>query len=571
MAKLFPAELPTSTKSGGEISIFNKIKKSGQDFDWSIMHSYKVKNHVFKKWGEIDFLFILPNKGIVCLEVKDHKEIVFENRQWFFGRAKKKGENPFDQIKDNTESLLKEIRKTNPDLNVPWWSAVIFTKAKFNKGSLPNEINAWEFMDADSYSESEHSFFKFIENVIDQGREMLSKKENSEWVSSNDNKPIVYRDLEETLSGKCIFSISRQARAGDRETSLALATKDQFQVLNLLAQTPRLLVEGLAGTGKTLMATKIAEREAMKGKVLFLAYNKNFINELKLWQSLNSKNITVESIDKYFKNHVENTVETSDDYWDKTLPLQFSDQIDRNNLREFYDYLVIDEAQDILSKPYKLSALNKIVKGGLAEGTWSFFGDFNEQMIYGLSTKEELFDNLNKYCSDNRYIKWSLGKNSRNPIDIGNFAQTYGRIDTNYESFLREEHGKVLPVIYKQNNRLQKIKETIISLFNDGYQPNEIIMLSQYKLDKKLVNYLNSENVPIAEHKVLKASSSQETQFVRYSTISSFKGLERPVVILLDIEEFNKLGSLFYIGITRSTERLVMHITDKALKEVYDV
>ena len=110
MAKLFPAELPTSTKSGGEISIFNKIKKCGQDFDWSIMHSYKVKNHVFKKWGEIDFLFILPNKGIVCLEVKDHKEIVFENRQWFFGRAKKKGENPFDQIKDNTESLLKEIR-----------------------------------------------------------------------------------------------------------------------------------------------------------------------------------------------------------------------------------------------------------------------------------------------------------------------------------------------------------------------------------------------------------------------------------------------------------------------------
>ena len=288
-------------------------------------------------------------------------------------------------------------------------------------------------------------------------------------------------------------------------------------------------------------------------------------------QSLNSKNITVESIDKYFKNHVENKVETSDDYWDKTLPLQFSDQIDRNNLSEFYDYLVIDEAQDILSKPYKLSALNKIVKGGLAEGTWSFFGDFNEQLIYGLSTKEELFDNLNKYCSDNRYIKWSLGKNSRNPIDIGNFAQTYGRIGTNYESFLREEHGKVLPVIYKKNNRLQKIKETIISLFNDGYQPNEIILLSQYKLDKKLVNYLNSENVPIAEHKVLKVSSSQETQFVRYSTISSFKGLESPVVILLDIEEFNKLDSLFYIGITRSTERLVMHITDKALKEVYDV
>jgi len=560
MIKLCPPELAHSTSSPGEVSIYNKIRKFGQDYEWTVMHSYNVKNHIFKKWSDIDFLIIIPNKGVVCLEVKAHEEIRFQNRQWFFSAKRENKESPFDQIKRNQESLIREVKKIAPDLNVPWWPAVIFTSAKFSKGSLPPEINPWEFMDADSYASSDSAFFDFIESVIEKGRGVLQKNEKSAWVTVNDNNPHIYRKLAETLSGQGTFSISKKARNGDREISLSLATDEQFKILNLLANTPRLLVEGLAGTGKTLMAAKIAEREALKGKVLFLAYNKNLITELKNWPSLQSINITVESIDKFFKENVSGSHSINEDnYWDEILPLQFIDKIEINKLARSYDYLVIDEAQDILSKPYKIFALNKILREGLSEGRWSLFGDFDDQMIYGSESRDEIIGNLHKYCNDQRYILWSLTKNSRNPKRIGSFAQEYGRINNRYDEFLRPEDGVIEKKFYSKANRLDKIKKILETLENDGYEPDDIILLSKNKINRKGMQLINGLGFKIKDYRDVGDGH------IKCCTISAFKGLESPVVVVLDIDNFTKdFEALFYIAITRSTDRLIMLLTEEA-------
>ncbi len=569
MAHLYPSKLPLSTNSGGEISIFNKIERFGQDLNWSVMHSYNVPNHPFKKWGEIDFLIIVPKKGVVCLEVKDHKEIVYENRSWFYGKRKKRDKDPFKQIISASTGLCDDIKKRQPGLNVPWWHAVIFTSAQFQEGSLPPEVNNWEFMDAKCYAESDQAFFKFIENVMDKGREKLDRQPNSSWVTQHDENTSVYRQLTDTLSGRAVFSISKTARDGDRKTSLSLATEEQYKILDLLSQTPRLLVEGLAGTGKTLMASKIAERESSEGKVLFLAFNRNLIDEIKFWPSLNSSNITVESIDRFFKGYVKETVDPNkENYWDKILPMQFSDITRKNHLEEYYDYLVLDEAQDILSKPFKLSALNKILRGGLSEGKWSFFGDFNEQLIYSPSSSEEVFRNLKSYCSENRYIQWDLGKNSRNPIDIGTFAQQSGRIDRVYDEFLRHERGEVQYVIFDEENRFDLIEEKLKSLFEENYEPSEIVLLSQYKMNRQLSKHLSDRGIILRDYNDLNPSSGAVENLVRFSTISSFKGLESPVVILMDITNLTALGPLFYIGITRATDKLIIHGTREAISEI---
>ena len=504
-------------------------------------------------------------------DLKDHKEIAYENRAWFYGKRKEKGQDPFKQIISNSTSLANDINKRQPELNVPWWHAVIFTRAQFHDGSLPPEINSWEFMDAKAYARSDHEFFNFIEQVIDKGREKLNRRPNSTWVTRHDKNASIYRELKDTLSGRSVFSISKSARDGDREISLSLATEEQYKILDLLSQTPRLLVEGLAGTGKTLMALKIAERESREGKVLFLAFNRNLIDEIKLWPSLDSSNITVESIDKFFKGYVKETVDLGkEDYWDKILPMQFSDIVKDINLEEYYDYLVIDEAQDILSKPYKISALNKLVKGGLSEGKWSFFGDFNEQLIYDSTSSAEVFKNLHRFCSDNRYIQWNIGKNSRNPIDVGTFAQLYGRIDRHYDDFLRHEQGNVQTVIYDEQNKLKLIGETLKSLFDECYKPSEIVLLSQYKLDKQLSKYLSNQGIGIKNYTKSRLNPSSEENYVSFSTISSFKGLESPVVIIIDIENLTKLGPLFYIGITRATDKLIIHATAPAMDEIYN-
>ncbi len=569
MANLFPPEISFLTRSEGEIKIFNKIKTHGQDLNWSVMHSYNVPNHPFKKWGEIDFIFIIPGKGVVCLEVKDHDEIEYRNREWLFSRKKEKKEDPFKQVSHNSEGLRKTLEKRNPAIRgIPWWHSVVFTSAAFSSGSLPEEINKWEFMDADAFIKSENSFFDFIEKVIDEARKVLIDRGNS-WVIQNDDNKAKYRHLREILSAKAVFSLSTMAKSENAEISLALASEEQLQILDLLAQTPRLMVEGLAGTGKTLMATKIAERESFSKKVLFLVFNTKLAKKIKSWQSLNSENITVESIDKFFLSKVNlNVTPNEQKFWDQTLPEHFKEVLKRNNLEEYYDYLVIDEAQDILTKPYKVSALNKLLKGGISEGNWSFFGDFEEQSIYSNLNAEEMIENLHSYCSSKRYIKWDLRKNCRNPIDIGNYAQDYGRISSKYESFLREETRPVEATPYKSTEeQFVKIKDNILKAIEEGFIPKDIVILSMHSLDKKLSKYLKNNSIQIKEYD----SEQTDSDIVNFSTISSFKGLESPVIILIGIDDLVKFGSLFYIAMTRATEKLVLLGTREGIVEITNV
>ena len=76
MAKLIPNVLKNSVQSRGEIMIFDYFKKE-QDVskNWIVLHSLDIARHRKKKRGEADFIFLIPNKGILCVEVKAHSQI----------------------------------------------------------------------------------------------------------------------------------------------------------------------------------------------------------------------------------------------------------------------------------------------------------------------------------------------------------------------------------------------------------------------------------------------------------------------------------------------------------------
>jgi len=64
-------------------------------------------------------------------------------------------------------------------------------------------------------------------------------------------------------------------RVDDALDAMLNATDEQVQALRLLRSQPRLLVEGGAGTGKTLLAVALAREHAAQGRaVLFTCFNK---------------------------------------------------------------------------------------------------------------------------------------------------------------------------------------------------------------------------------------------------------------------------------------------------------
>ena len=110
MAKLIPNILKESVQSRGEIKIFNYFKNENElTKDWIILHSLDIAQHRKKKRGEADFIALIPNKGIICVEVKAHSHISRTDGIWRFGGEE--GESPFVQVRGNSESLIKQINE----------------------------------------------------------------------------------------------------------------------------------------------------------------------------------------------------------------------------------------------------------------------------------------------------------------------------------------------------------------------------------------------------------------------------------------------------------------------------
>ena len=71
MANLIPREIPKTVKAPrGERDLFELFREVEGADDWNILHSYRLSKHQSKVEGEIDFVLVIPEFGIVCIEVK---------------------------------------------------------------------------------------------------------------------------------------------------------------------------------------------------------------------------------------------------------------------------------------------------------------------------------------------------------------------------------------------------------------------------------------------------------------------------------------------------------------------
>ena len=85
MAKLIPPLIYSETPSPGEREIFERLKQDPVTANWTVLHSLDIAHPLKHIAGEIDFLIIVPSKGILGLEVKAHRQIRRTEGLWYFG------------------------------------------------------------------------------------------------------------------------------------------------------------------------------------------------------------------------------------------------------------------------------------------------------------------------------------------------------------------------------------------------------------------------------------------------------------------------------------------------------
>lgn len=298
--------------------------------------------------GEADFVIVHPDKGMLVLEVKGGLPEL-RGRTWF--RGSKEMRDPFEQSRRNRYALLEAIEEGSRGKvkrsMLTHGDAVVFPHCRY-VGQLPPHADPRIVLDADATNE--------ITTRIEQAFVAWQRRPGR-------LTPIQFGQLLEALMPKLRLLRCASAELAAERQRIVQVTQDQRATLRGLLANSRVLVEGSAGSGKTLLAVDFAVSLAVSGaRVLFLCFNRHLATWLQEQASADARLRGIPGALEILTFHsyalalarragVEFEVpdEGAQEFWDEEVPLILEQAIDLLRAgagAPLYDSVVIDEAQD---------------------------------------------------------------------------------------------------------------------------------------------------------------------------------------------------------------------------------
>jgi hypothetical protein len=566
-ARMLPAVCPVDV-SPGERQVFRMLQQDPAASGWIVLHSLDLADHVRKVQGEADFVVLIPEEGVVVVEVKSHSAVRFDEGAWWLGNSSSPDpRGPFKQASGALHSVRKFLQQRGLASSVPFASAVVFSNASFSAASP--EWHAWQVLDKQALNA--RPIAENLRAVIRKARQHYNAK-GLRWMESGvDANAEVLAEIALTLRPRFEVLASPSARRTMLEEDLIRCTEQQFRVLDDTAANSRLLVTGLAGTGKTTLAVEVVRREKAENPesiVGFFCFNK-LLGELlaaqcaSLHEGFRPGSLHSWMID--FSGQRPPPGRSEDpEFWSRELPEYCIAKLTAPGMASgFLDLLVLDEAQDLFVDSY-LDVFDLLLKGGLRRGRWRFFGDFERQDIFARGSVSRS-DFLSKRV-DERCAMQSLSENCRNTQEISAVLTTHARLKPGYSRVLRNDtrHDPEIIFYSDEEDQLQKCLSLLEAYQAEGFSPREVVLLSPQR----------SRNLPhaLAQHPRWKGRVVEyrmERTTLSFSTIHAFKGLESPVVILTDVTGISTPHDrdLLYVGMSRALHRLAVLCHDDTKNE----
>ncbi len=562
MARLIPPVVGQETASLGERELFEKFQSEAGSDGWAVLHSLDVPRHRRQLMGEIDFVIAVPGLGVLCLEVKSHRSVRRDpDGMWHLGQDAPTRMGPFRQASEAMHSLREYVTARAPELRgTLFWSAVCFTSLPFTLTS-PAEWHDWQVIDAGALRA--RPLPQLITAVLEHARDLAANTRSAGWFHPDSGAPTPANidSLVRILRPSFEFFESPKSRRRQRDDELLRYTSEQYIALDAMNANPRVVFEGAAGTGKTLLALEETRRAVLRGdRVLLCCFNRLLGSWLKREAEPFGEAAVTSTLHSFLLQVTGLTVPdgaSSSSFWERELPDAALDRALSGDVPPF-DLLVIDEAQDLLQAAY-LDVFEVLLEGGLKDGRWRMFGDFEQQAIYGASSAGITDVLAARAPGTPRFL---LTKNCRNTPRIASFVKLLAAYERGYADVLRPDSGIEPETIYydspeDQDRRLVSLLER---LFGEGYSGREIVILSpraQGSAAQRITDPAWADR--------LKPAQAELPGGVRYCTVHSFKGLEAPVVIVTDLRSIGTEAdhSLFYTAVTRATERLYVLVSSQ--------
>jgi len=573
MAKLLPPYIDKSCKSTAEKMLFEIFKNSSFTKNWIVLHSLNLSQHTVRLYGEIDFLILIPGSGIFVLEVKGGNVKCIDGVWHYtnkFNVTNTSNVGPFNQAREAMFSLRsaieKEFGKGHKFTKILSGFLCAFPHISFDKHSV--EYEPWQILDKDSIKSGTEIFFQ---NLVKQ---FTNKHKNQSWFSEKDSLPD-----ENDLNLLCDFlrgDFERVRTVKERlvefDKEVKKYTEEQYRILDSVQLNERSVTQGCAGTGKTMIALESAVRAAAEGKRVFLTCYNRLIGE---WMQIQVEEwkdkITVSSLHSYLYDQskgfdYDQNQSSKQDFYNKYLPKLLKNIYEKGISKKF-DKLIVDEGQDLIREEY-LSLFDSMVTGGLANGNWEIYGDFERQAIYAQLTRVEMLELLKVSGQHSNFL---LKINCRNTKQIGEetslisgfekppfLLEHLEGIPVEYNFYKDEAHQKLL-----LSNQIQKLSTAKLPI-------NEGVIISPKKFENSC-----SYSMPNSIIREIKNNReiSPTQGFYGFATVQSYKGMESNYILITDIEDLSSeiAKSLLYVGMSRARYGLILFISESMRNEYREI
>ena len=573
MASMIPARIDDDRISSGERRVFGLLKNDPATADWTVLHSLGLARRPTGPYGEIDFVVIIPGEGVVCLEVKGGR-LACDAGVWRtmdrHGNVVALKKSPFLQARDSMFALrdatIRHFGETAPEGRCPMGCAVVFPDVP-----CPPDTPEFERSDAIDSDDLRGPISRSVMRVVRRRLREFQPRQGQPRPSGAEA-----RAIRNFLRPDFEMLVAKGVSVGRTEEKLLRLTEEQYARLDELEANPRCLFEGAAGTGKTLLALEYARRASASGsKVALVCFNRLLGEWLQqqtrgtgvvagTWHGIVRHFILESSIADEFRAE-ERTAHRGGDagaLFAETYPLY--GELALEELGTPFDVVVMDEAQD-LCRPNILDILNVATAGGLAGGSWAIFGDFTRQALYG-GAKDPVAA-LVRYCD--HFVRARLTLNCRNTRRIAEETTLVAGFDR--PPFrLADEMGLAVEHRYWKtpDDLVESLASVVDRLVNEAMPIEDVMVLSPRRLENSgLAGVGRISRFPLVD---VSRGTEGAQQVLKFSTIHSFKGLESPAVVIVDIQEVDsdEHQSLLYVAMSRARSLLILMTSRSARRSL---
>jgi len=522
--------------------------------DWLVVHSLEFVKQTSKHSShgdrEADFVIFTPAYGVLVIEVKGGGiEYDEQIKQWYSidrYQNKHKIKNPLKQAKDAKYEIRNHLASKGkrdiliahgalfPDIsNINALSNPAIPTNILGGSEKLNDLKAWIISIFEYWSGEQPNYNPLEISGVNIANQLYGKQVS----------------IHQSLASKIEEEIEQQI----------ILTNQQKNILRQLKKRKEAIIEGGAGTGKTVLALDHAQTLARQGlKVLLLCYNQKLGNVLKEksdgieglhtmsfhqfchWrikqvQNDTNRDLLIEASSSY----------PGDDKFDVWMPSALIDSYELSPIT--YDVIIVDEGQDFKEEYW--FAIEEL-RDRNSETQLYIFKDSN-QAIY-TSVDDLPIDVEPLYLFDN----------CRNTRTIHNLAYQY------YEGEVIEApdlDGE--PIEFLHNNNLEKqaqlIDQKIAKLINEeNIKPKDIavIILDNYTIAQELL--VKTRNKKLWAFKEFSPKSN-----VLVETAKRFKGLEANIIFLWILDPSNMEDKLLYVSISRARFRLCV-VGDSSIDQI---